>query len=64
LWDFLYPALNTFMNINVTEKLKTQIHFPPSFTDVEREWLMKNLREMVKADIAYLFNMIMDSRKP
>jgi hypothetical protein len=44
------------------EVLKTRVHFTPTFTQDERDWLMEQLREMVKEDVAFLFQTIMESR--
>jgi len=44
------------------EEFKTRIHFPDSVTANERAWLMEQLKEMVKADVAKLFKKLMDGR--
>jgi hypothetical protein len=46
------------------ETIKTRVHFPPSFNAVEREWMVEQLVEMFKEDVAIVFNLVIDSRAP
>jgi hypothetical protein len=46
----------------ILEKRDVKVFETLNSTPLEREWLMEQLKEMVKHDIAYLFQVIMESR--